>query len=127
MAQLNRNASPQKQAPPLEVTILEYKPMERGETMKAIIVVGLSQVGVKMHSCTYHVRAADGKRWVGLPARQYESKGSKKWSVLVEALDSSAHWRLQNAILKAVDRFLGESQERTEADDSDSSGEERLY
>lgn len=126
MAQLNRNAAPQKQSPPLDVTILEYKEMVRGDTMKAILVVALNQVGVKMHSCTYHVRAADNKRWVGLPARQYEAKGQKKWAVLVEALDSSAHWRLQHAILKAVDCFLGESQERPAAHEADAS-DDRLY
>ena len=126
MATLNKNAPQKKTYPPLEVTIVEWKPLVKN-TMQAIIVVGLPQVGVKMLGCTYHVRASDNKRWVGLPAKPYEAKGVKRWSVMIEALDSSAHWRLQNAILKAIDVYLGDSQERPQSESDSGAPEEPLY
>lgn len=123
MATLNKNAAG---VLPLKIEILEWKPLVKN-TMQGIATIGITPPGIKLIGCTYHRREADGKRWIGLPAKSYVQGGQKKWSVVVETMDSDAHWKLQNLMLKAMDRFLGDSQERPEADDSDSSSNEQLY
>jgi hypothetical protein len=85
----------------------DWKPMQKGESLQGFISLELPS-GIKLFECTYYRRRTDGRRWVGLPARSYEtSAGEKKWFRLVDIADKEVYKRFQAAALAAIDEMLG--------------------
>ena len=53
-------------------------------TLKGFCDLELTRVGLILHDCTWHVHA-DGKEWVGFPARSYTDKdGATAFQPLIE-------------------------------------------
>jgi hypothetical protein len=84
----------------------DWKPMQKGDSLQGFLTLRLPS-HITLYECSFH-RRADGTRWVGLPARSYEtSTGEKKWFRLVDISDKEAYKRFQGAALAAIDELLG--------------------
>jgi hypothetical protein len=64
-------------------------------TLKGFCDLELTCVGLILRDCTWHVHA-DGKEWVGFPARSYEDKnGNTLWQPLIEFAEGAKEAREQ--------------------------------
>jgi hypothetical protein len=95
-------AAPPKAA---KIAAADWRPIQKGESLQGSLSLELPS-GIKLFECTYH-RRADGRRWVGLPARSYEQDGERRWVRLVGLTSREAHERFQRQALEAVDVMLG--------------------
>jgi len=81
----------------------DWRPFERG-TMKGWLTLTLPSKMI-VRDCSLP-REPDGRRWIGLPAKKYDSAdGSSGWSNLVDFADKAAYRRFQDAALKAFDCY----------------------
>jgi hypothetical protein len=92
----------------LRVEVLAFKPHVKN-TMKGWLDLALPAVGLKLLGCTLHEK--NGSRWIGLPAREYQDNGVRRWAPIVDTLSKEAREALQKAALAALDAH--ESVERT--------------
>jgi hypothetical protein len=61
--------------------------------------------GMKLNSCT--LLEKDGKRWIGLPSREWvKADGTKSYVPIVEIPDRDAREKFTNAVLPAAERAL---------------------
>ncbi len=88
--------------PDLEVEILGFKKFTRGALCGWIDVL-LPQIGLKILSVGLFEK--DGKRWLKLPQREYESGGERKFAPSIEFNSKEAHDRFQRPALAALDAF----------------------
>jgi len=64
-------------------------------TVKGFVDLELTRVGIIIRDCTWH-QHADGKEWVGFPARSYETKtGETAWQPVVEFAEGAKDAREQ--------------------------------
>jgi len=90
--------------PDLRVEVLAFKPHVKN-TMRGWVDLALPAVGLKLLGCTLHEK--NGSRWIGLPAREYQDNGVRKWSPIVETVSKEAREALQKAALAALDAHEG--------------------
>jgi len=64
----------------------------------------LPQIGLKILSVGLFEK--DGKRWLKLPQREFESGGERKFSSLIEFASREAHDKFQRPALAALDAFI---------------------
>jgi hypothetical protein len=61
--------------------------------------------GMKLNGCT--LLEKDGKRWVGLPSREWiKPDGSKSYAPIVEIPDRDARQKFNSVVLPLVERAL---------------------
>jgi hypothetical protein len=61
--------------------------------------------GLKLNSCT--LLEKDGKRWIGLPSREYtKTDGTKAYQPIVEIPDREARDKFNGAVLPLAERAL---------------------
>jgi hypothetical protein len=69
--------------------VTNLRPLRRGASLQGFFKLGLPS-GMVINNCTYHQRD-DGARWVGLPARKYETAlGATVWAQIIEFTDKDA-------------------------------------
>ncbi len=62
----------------MAIEIVAFKPMDKG-TLRGFLTVKLTNVGKEIRDCTLHDK--EGRRWIGLPSRQYEKvDGTTTWT-----------------------------------------------
>ena len=79
-------------------------------TLRGFRDLELSRVGLVLRDCTWH-RHADGKEWVGFPARSYTGQdGETKWRPLIEFAEGAGEARkqFQQQALDAIRAVAGE-------------------
>jgi hypothetical protein len=95
----------------------DWRPLERN-TLRGFVTLTLDPIGIVIRECTLH-RVADGREWIGLPARRQTNKdGSPRidpntnkpaWTPLVEIPNKEARARFQKAALAAVHALVDEA------------------
>jgi DNA-binding cell septation regulator SpoVG len=62
--------------------------------------------GLKLNSCSL-IEKADGKRFVGLPSKEFvKADGTKSYTPVVEIPDRDARQKFQDAVLPLAERAL---------------------
>jgi hypothetical protein len=87
----------------LEVQILAFKKLSRG-ALSGWLDVLLPGIGLKISGIALFEK--DGRRWLKLPQREYESGGERKFAALVEFDTRETNERFQGPALAALDAFL---------------------
>lgn len=88
----------------MAVAISNAKPFNKN-SLRGSFDVTLDS-GLKLNGCT--LMEKDGKRWVGLPAREWsKADGSKSWTPMVEVPDRDARDRFNAAIVPLAAKALG--------------------
>jgi hypothetical protein len=91
-----------------EFKIVDWRALQKGDSLQGFLAIATPS-GLVLHDCTLHERA-DGRRWVGLPAKQYtKNDGETAWARLVDFIDTRTYFRFQTAALEAVDRYFAEN------------------
>ena len=85
----------------LRVEVLAFKPHLKN-TMQGWVDLALPAVGLKLLGCTLHEK--NGSRWIGLPAREFQDTGLRKWAPIVETVSKEAREAFQKAALAALKR-----------------------
>jgi hypothetical protein len=92
---------------PQTITILSWRAHERN-TLVGFVDVRLPS-GIVIRDLTIHRK--NERRWVGLPARPYETdSGSTSWSPVIEIPDRRTRERFEALVLTALDKYLGAEQ-----------------
>ena len=81
-------------------------------TLKGFVDLELTRVGIIIRDCTWH-QHADGKEWVGFPAKPYETKtGETAWQPLVEFAEGAkeAGEQFRKQALEAIHAFAAEQE-----------------
>ena len=69
-------------------------------TLKGVFTLHLPS-GMQIHGAMLHQK--NGARWIGLPAREYQLNGERKFARIIEFDSKEAHERFQSAALDAVE------------------------
>jgi hypothetical protein len=89
---------------PHSITILSWRACARN-TLLGFADVRLSS-GIVIRGLTVHQKGE--RRWIGLPARPYETdSGSTSWAPVVEIPDRETRERFEELVLAALDQHLG--------------------
>jgi hypothetical protein len=89
---------------PQTITVLSWRACARN-TLLGFADVHLPS-GIVIRGVTVHQKGE--RRWVGLPARPYETdSGSTSWAPVVEVPDRETRERFEGLILAALDKRLG--------------------
>jgi hypothetical protein len=76
------------------VRVVNLRPQAKG-SLRAFVDLELTRIGLVLRDCTWH-RQADGKEWIGLPAKPYKGPdGVIRWKPLVEFAPSASEARRQ--------------------------------
>ena len=76
------------------IRCLRLRPYQKN-TLRGFVDLELTRVGLILRDCTWH-QHADGKEWVGFPAKPYETKtGETAWQPLVEFAEGAKEAREQ--------------------------------
>jgi hypothetical protein len=109
MSSLPRNATSQlagnsnsHNTPELTIEILTFKKFIKG-ALCGWVDLTLPAIGLTLHSLGLFEK--DGRRWLGLPQREYEAGGERKFAAVAEFIDRAANERFQRAALTALDAF----------------------
>src|SRR5580704_12907004 len=86
----------------IAVRIEEVKVYEK-RTLKAFLDFTFTDIGVRINGVMLHEK--DGKRWVGMPAREYQSNEGRAWSPIVDFSSKEARAAISNSVLAAYDRY----------------------
>jgi DNA-binding cell septation regulator SpoVG len=84
------------------VRIDEVKIYEK-RTLRAFINFTIADLGLRINGAMIHEK--EGKRWVGMPAREYVSEGEKHWSPIVDFVSKESRDVMNDAVLAAYDRY----------------------
>jgi hypothetical protein len=85
------------------VDIRDFKPLDKN-TLRAVFTANLAS-GMVIHGLMLHERA--GRRWVGLPAKEYTDRtGARQFARIIEFINRAAADRFQATVLEALDRHL---------------------
>lgn len=88
----------------MAIEIVAFKPMDKG-TLRGFLTVKLTNVGMEIRDCTLHDK--EGRRWIGLPSRQYEKvDGTTTWTPIVLFYDRDKEGQFRAATLKALEEFM---------------------
>ena len=86
------------------IDIVDFRKREKN-TLRGFLTVRLTKVGLEIRDCNVHHK--DGKRWIGLPARQYTDKnGEERWALINYFYDDGRFHQFTKATLKALDEHL---------------------
>ena len=85
-----------------QITILAWRGCTKNTLLGFLDVRLLS--GLVIHGLTVHEKGE--RRWIGLPARPYETSGSTSWSPVVEIPDRETRERFERLVLEALDAYL---------------------
>ena len=78
--------------------IINFKPMEKGY-LRGFFDVVIEEWGMTMAFSFFN---KDGKKWVGLPSREYEKDGQKKYQSLVK-FDEARNKKFQDKVIAMID------------------------
>ena len=87
---------------PISVRIEEVKVYEK-RTLKAFLDFTFTNIGVRINGAMIHEK--DGKRWVGMPAREYSTNEGRAWSPVVDFSSKEARAAINSSVLAAYDRY----------------------
>jgi hypothetical protein len=88
----------------MAIQIQGFRKYEKN-SLKGFVTLQLPTVGLEIRDCTVH--EANGKRWVGLPAKPYQDKdGSTKYSYIVSFPDKKIYGAFQDQALQALDEYM---------------------
>lgn len=85
------------------IEISDINPVMKNNLL-ATCTVHIKPWKIKLHEVTIFEKGQN--RWVGLPSRQYESNGEKKYMELITFDSESVKKRFRDQICLAVDKFL---------------------
>jgi hypothetical protein len=88
----------------LQIIVSQFKLYPKN-TLIGFVTLELPAIGLTLHECTFH-RGADGRGWVGFPARSYVQNGEKKWKRLVDTISKEAHYHFQSVAVRAIENYL---------------------
>ena len=91
-------------SPPLNVRIESVKLYSKN-TLIAFVDFTLLDVGLTIKGSTVHEK--EGKRWIGMPAREYQTNEGKAWAPIVEFADKESRYVLNDSVLAAFEEFHG--------------------
>ena len=87
----------------MKIEILKYRAHSKN-TLQAFLDLLITPGGIEIRDATLHDKS--GKRWIGLPAREYKDKdGKQAWAKTVAFPEDRDHWDFQRAALDAMDAF----------------------
>jgi DNA-binding cell septation regulator SpoVG len=105
----------QKPAPAMEVTA--WRELHRG-AMRGFISLQLAS-GLILHDCTLFEKDT-GERWVGMPARSYQTAdGKTQYSPTVEFSSQFVATRFKKEAMAAVERYFAEHETEAMTDHDD--------
>jgi len=74
-------------------------------TLLGFATLRMTNIGLEIRDCTIHEK--DGKKWVGLPSRQYtDQEGETKYSYIVHFYSDDVWKKFQSAALAALEPHL---------------------
>ena len=85
---------------PREVQISDWK-MRENKTLRGFFTITLPS-GMVIHDCMLHKK--EDRRWIGMPSREYESQGERKFAPIITFVDRAAEDRFRDQVLAALDR-----------------------
>ena len=90
-----------------EIKVIDWRPLKKGTSLQGFASIQLPS-GLILHDVSLHEHA-NGSRWVGLPARKYETPDcTSSYVRLIEFVVKDTHRRFQKSALAAVDKFFAE-------------------
>jgi DNA-binding cell septation regulator SpoVG len=96
-----KNSNRPNPSEPIAVRIDEVKIYEK-RTLRAFVNFTVVALDLRINGAMIHEK--DGKRWVGMPAREYLSEGEKRWSPIVDFVSKESRDAMSDAVLAAYDR-----------------------
>ena len=88
----------------MQVEILHFRPFVKN-SLQGFVTIFLPEVGLEIRGCTLH--EASGKRWVGLPAKEYTTEEGKQAYSYIITFPAQKTWKaFQHAAIAALDHFL---------------------
>jgi hypothetical protein len=85
-----------------QISILAWRGCTKN-TLLGFLDVRLAS-GLVIRRITVHEKG--GRRWIGLPARPYETSGSTSWIAVVEIPERETRERFERLVLEALDGHL---------------------
>src|ERR1035441_1121058 len=92
-------------APANAIRASDFRPCRKGDSLQGFFILHLPS-GMALHEAAYHHHGSNGRRWISLAARPYESKGGKQWEQLISFDSEDAKKKFQILALAAVDKLL---------------------
>ena len=83
-----------------DIQISNWKTRENN-TLRGFFTITLPS-GMILHDCMLHQQ--EDRRWIGLPSREYEVQGDRKFAPIVTFVDKPAEQRFRDQVLAALDR-----------------------
>jgi DNA-binding cell septation regulator SpoVG len=88
----------------MSITISNARKINKG-ALRGFFDVELPS-GLKLNGCTL-IEKADGKRFVGLPSKEFvKADGTKSYTPVVDIPDRDARQKFQDAVLPLAERSL---------------------
>jgi hypothetical protein len=80
--------------------VIDFRPYEKG-TLRGFfsLVIG------DMTFAGFSVHEKNGKRWVGMPAREYQQDGERKFAPQVTFTDDRRKWAFNDWALKELEKI----------------------
>ena len=72
-------------------------------TLIAFVDFTILEVGLTIKGSTIHEK--EGKRWVGMPAREYTTEEGRKWVPVIEFDSKESRYALNDSLLAATEGF----------------------
>jgi hypothetical protein len=84
---------------------IEIKSFRRFDknTLKGFLTVRMTNIGLEIRDICLHEK--NGKRWVQMPSKPYESNGETKWSYINDWYDREKGEQFNRAVIEALDKF----------------------
>ena len=87
-----------------EIVVSDWKPCEKN-TLRGFFSATLPS-GMVLHRLMLHVKGES--RWVATPSREWsDPQGQKQFAKLIEFTDRATADRFRDAVLDALDKYLG--------------------
>jgi DNA-binding cell septation regulator SpoVG len=87
---------------PIAVRIDEVKVYEK-RTLKAFLDFTFTDIGMRINGAMIHEK--DGRRWIGMPAREYQTNEGRAWSPVVDFSSKKARAAVNDSVLAAYNRY----------------------
>lgn len=112
MEQKDMQAVAEKQAggrgrserPNISVRIDAVKPFTKN-TLQAFVDFTLTDIGIRINGASVHSK--EGKRWIGMPAREYMVGEKRNWAPIIEFANDEVRWSINDALLAEYDSYIG--------------------
>jgi len=86
----------------MAIEIKSFRKYEKN-TLKGFLTVLLQPSGIEIRDLTLHSK--NGKRWLNMPSKPYESDGETKYQYIVFFPDKDRAKKFQEAALNALDKY----------------------